>query len=252
LIGGARARERALGGFPVARLLSRLASDEEADLIVLGSTHRGPLTRALLGSAGERVIRAAPCAVAVVPRGYAGRRSARIGVVGAAFDGTAGAERAVRQATAIALATSARLRVVAVVEPIGVADIAYAGQTAAGPEPRFSREMLERGTDDVLASLPESLDAERVILSGDPAETLVGDVADLLDVLVVGSHADAPILRAFLGSVSTPVVRSASFPVIVLPPHATPGFGAPDEEPPIRLALRAPRGTRESAEPMAR
>jgi len=247
--GNVAARERALGGFPVPRLLSRLASNEDADLLVLGSTRRAPLARALLGSTGDRVIRTAPCPVAIVPHGYAERPSEPIKLVGAAYDGTAGGERAVRQAAALARAASARLRMIAVVEPIGVADIAYAGQTPAGPDPRFSREILERVTDDLLASLPEDLDADSLFLSGDPAEELVEGVADSVDTLVVGSHADAPILRAFLGSVSTSIMRSATFPVIVVPPHAALGFGAAYDEPRLRLVPRAPAQSHSAAGP---
>lgn len=132
-VGNVWARERALGGFPVPRSLSRLASNEDADLLVLGSTRRAPLARALLGGVGDRVIRTAPCPVAVIPHGYAELPSEPMRRVGAAYDGTAGGERAVRQAAALARAASAQLRVIAVVEPIGVADIAFAGQTPRGP-----------------------------------------------------------------------------------------------------------------------
>ena len=250
--GGVPVHELPMGDGSTAALLSRVAEGESADLVVLGSTHRGPLTRALLGSTADRVIRSAPCPVAVVPRGDADRRDGGLRLVGAAYDGTAGAERAVRQAIAIALAASARLRVIAVVEPIGAADVAYAGQTAEGPDPRFSRRLLERATDDLLASLPDDVDADRLILSGDPAEALTGEASQLLDALVIGSHADGPVLRALLGSVSTPVVRTATCPVIVVPPEAAVGFGAWDGEPPLRLAWRAAAASARRPEGAAR
>ena len=43
------------------------------DLIVLGSRRLGPRTKAALGTVSENVLRAAPCAVAVAPRGYRSR-----------------------------------------------------------------------------------------------------------------------------------------------------------------------------------
>jgi len=53
-----------------ARALAQLASDTEADLILVGSHGRTGLARFLLGSVAEGVVRLAPCPVLVVrPRG---------------------------------------------------------------------------------------------------------------------------------------------------------------------------------------
>jgi len=53
-----------------ARALAQLASDTEADLILVGTHGRRGLTRFLLGSVAEAVVRLAPCPVLVVrPRG---------------------------------------------------------------------------------------------------------------------------------------------------------------------------------------
>ena len=49
-----------------AEALTRVARDEQADLIVVGRTGTGYVTRALLGSTAENVIRHAPCDVLVV------------------------------------------------------------------------------------------------------------------------------------------------------------------------------------------
>src|SRR5688572_15324143 len=54
-----------------ARGLYNLAGERGAALIVVGSTHRGPVGRVLRGSVGDNLLNGAPCAVAVAPRGYA-------------------------------------------------------------------------------------------------------------------------------------------------------------------------------------
>ncbi len=43
-----------------------LATDEQADLILIGTQGRGGLNRALLGSVADRVVRLAPCPVLTV------------------------------------------------------------------------------------------------------------------------------------------------------------------------------------------
>lgn len=66
----------------VPECLNVAARDFGADLIVVGSTSRGPVGRVLPGSVGDRLLAGAACAVAVAPRGYAAKDSpvGRIGV----------------------------------------------------------------------------------------------------------------------------------------------------------------------------
>jgi nucleotide-binding universal stress UspA family protein len=49
-----------------AEALIQAAREEEADMILVGHTGTGYVTRALLGSTAENVIRHAPCDVLVV------------------------------------------------------------------------------------------------------------------------------------------------------------------------------------------
>ena len=49
-----------------AQALAQAARDEDAELIVVGHTGSGYVTRALLGSTAENVLRHAPCDVLVV------------------------------------------------------------------------------------------------------------------------------------------------------------------------------------------
>jgi nucleotide-binding universal stress UspA family protein len=60
---GARAALRT--GVPHEEIVA-LARDERADLVVIGTTGRGGINRALLGSVADRVVRLAPCPVLTV------------------------------------------------------------------------------------------------------------------------------------------------------------------------------------------
>jgi nucleotide-binding universal stress UspA family protein len=62
-------RERAIGevrvGDPAEELIE---AGRDADLLVLGSRHWGPLDRLLIGSTSEELLRDAPCSLLLVPR----------------------------------------------------------------------------------------------------------------------------------------------------------------------------------------
>lgn len=59
---GLAARELVIQGKPSAEIV-RVAREETADMIVLGTHGKGMLDKALFGSTAERVIRRAPCPV---------------------------------------------------------------------------------------------------------------------------------------------------------------------------------------------
>lgn len=60
-------REEVVWGGPPAREIVRLAEEGGTELLVLGTHGRGALGRALAGSVGSEVARAAPCSVLLVP-----------------------------------------------------------------------------------------------------------------------------------------------------------------------------------------
>lgn len=71
---GLQAQIQILDGPPVARTLVNLAIAEEADLLVVGSHHKGKFKRIILGSVSDKVAHEAPCPVLIVkqplePRG---------------------------------------------------------------------------------------------------------------------------------------------------------------------------------------
>ncbi len=112
--------ERVLGGRPfepvvaagtAARQLNRLAHETGADLIVVGSTHRGPIGRVLAGTVADRLLNGAPCAVAVAPRGYAKREgSGSAGPVVVGYNGTEESDMALEAGRRMAVALGATLR----------------------------------------------------------------------------------------------------------------------------------------------
>jgi nucleotide-binding universal stress UspA family protein len=202
-----------LGGRSAARALYEYAGDQDADLIVVGSSHRGKLGRILPGSVGESLLRGAPCAVAVAPRGFARREHAGFHLIGIAYDGSEEADLALRQAQRISSSIGAELRVITVVPTLMPLEMqtALAGELLEDLREEF-RRVLERG----LSELGEKTEAEAVVREGDPARVLAEQGIDL-DLLVMGSRGYGPVRSALLGAISSAVMRTAPCPVLITP-----------------------------------
>ena len=199
-----------------ARGLHELAEEIEADLILVGSAHHGRAGQTIAGSTGVSLLHGSPCAVGIAPLGYRGNSSAGVGAVVVGYDGSPESGHALTAASELAKATHATLKLVAVVEPPAI------GRGKGGAVGwRELKEAIEEIMRDRLTkaegTIPDGIDVETTLVSGDPAEELV-KVADAPGtVLVVGSRGYGPLRRVLLGSVSTPLVRTAPCPLIVTP-----------------------------------
>ena len=189
----------ALPSTSVARVLTELAEEEGADLLVVGSTHHAQ-TRIGLGDVAMRLLHGSPCAVAVAPPGYRG--TAPLAHIGVAYDGSAEADTALDAAYRIASELRAGVMI-------------YSAQTRAGGSAE------DRLTEAALRA-PGSLVPETCVLEGPPAEAITEATAGEIDLLVMGSRGYGPIRRALLGSVSEGLVHAAAVPVLVTPRGATP------------------------------
>ena len=65
--------------------------------------------------------------------------------------------------------------------------------------------------------MPEGIEVEASLLTGDPADGLAEVATSPGTLLVVGSRGYGPLRRVLLGSVSTQLVRSAACPLVVTP-----------------------------------
>jgi nucleotide-binding universal stress UspA family protein len=212
-LAGGICQRRPLWGSP-ARELTMLAESADVDLVVVGSTHEGKLGRVLPGSVGERLLSGAPCAVAVPPRGFARREHVGIGVVGVGFDGTEESETALEWAAGLAYRLHTGLRLIAAV-PEFTPMLPRPGQ----PKSAQYRDLARRHFASVFeTALKETgdLEAESVVIEGDPAAALADQGVEL-DLLVVGSRGYGPLRRVLLGGVSGRVIELAPCPVVVVP-----------------------------------
>ena len=200
-----------------ARALHNLCEEEEPLLITLGSAHRGPLGRILLGSVGEGLLSGAPCPIAVAPHGYRqGEKKPGLRRIGAAFDGSSGSSAALRAAIGLAERAHASLTVVAVAEPPHYGEAAAFAFLTVGEYESAEYKETRRLLEEAMAQVPKALEAESRIMQGLPAK-LIAEAANDFDLLLVGSRGYGPLRRTLLGSVSAKLMRSAPCPVLVLP-----------------------------------
>jgi nucleotide-binding universal stress UspA family protein len=195
-----------------AHALNELAEREGADLIVIGSTHRGRLGRVYPGSVGERLLNGAPCPVAIVPRGYSPENG--IEVVGVGYTGSEQSRAALAAAKRFARALGARLRLIAVVPPIPLVPPVVAGISVELED--ALRKRLEKELAEAAAEAEGEFEVSTVLVEGDPGAVLSAHGVEL-GLLVLGSRGYGPLRRALLGSVSAGVAKNAPCPVLLVP-----------------------------------
>lgn len=207
---------RLLTDVSVPHALHRLAEEVDAGLIVVGSTTRGRIGRAMPGSTAERLLHGAPCAVALAPRGF---EQGALGTIAVGFIDTVEGRAALASAHLLARRAGARLRVIAGLEAGGPHDAAFtAGRLPDGARDLIGRQRAERAAAvaGAIAELPDGVEIDSEIHVDDPAELLVR-VSEHVDLVVCGSRGYGPLRSVLLGGVSRRVVDSASCPVLVLP-----------------------------------
>ncbi len=210
LLGGIEVETRAYGGASPAAILSAIAEREEFDAIVVGSPHRGPVGRVLIGSVASSLLNGATTAVAVAPHGYAGEPHEAPRTVAVAYDGTPEAKLALARAESIALAGQGTVKLLTVVTPPTIVPAAGAYVPPTMPDPD---KVINQG----LKQVDPRLAAKSVRLEGDPGPTIAKACEEDVDLLVVGSRGYGPLSRVLLGSVSRNLVTHAPCPVLVVP-----------------------------------
>jgi nucleotide-binding universal stress UspA family protein len=193
---------KALPPSSVTRALQSVIDEEDASLVVVGSSKRGAIGRVAPGTTAQRLINGCASPVVVVPHGY--EVPTQLTTVGVAFVPTPEGESALHEAVTIAEMSGAGLRVLTAVKP-------------GDPDASVG---LTRQLDIALAEPADGVRAEREVLVDDPVDALVS-VSPHLDLLVMGSRGYGAQLGVLLGSVSRRVAMKARCPVLVVPRGST-------------------------------
>lgn len=208
------AKMQVIGALSPALQLVECAKREDAGTLVVGSTRRGKIGRALLGSTSEQILHKAPCEVVVAPRGYANEQHRRLAKIAVAVDGSPESKVALTRAEDIARQAGAEIEILVASDPV-----------VSGIEAEFPR--------DTPSSISDVLEA--AVSSVDPALTATGKKVDSgwrqvvrtiaaalaeacepdVDLLITGSR--RPMDHFLLGSVTKHLITEAPCPVLVIP-----------------------------------
>lgn len=212
--------------------LAHLAHAYRSDLVVLGPTHRGALSRVVPGATVERLLGEAPCAIAVAPAGFEARvkegsswqpldgdgEDVGMRVVGVGYDASDAAKEALATATQLAIHNGAALRVYTVA-PKHV--LPAEGNVPASVDPQAQIERYRAALHESVSTLPAEARALPVFLRGDPAEELIKASRTGVDLLVLGSRSGGPLRRMLHQSVTSAVMSRIACPLLISPTGVT-------------------------------
>ena len=182
---------------PPERVIMQMASEHDADLIVVGSVGMGKARRFRLGPIPERIASGAPCDVLIVSTREDDELSSEDGLYKRILVGTDGSPTA-SEAARKAFDLGMMFR-------IGVTVVYVAGDEIIGAI------VLEQ----TLKTKPRALGVQSKIVRGEPAEKIC-EVArtENLDLIVVGNRGTTGA-RRMLGSVPTQVMHRAPTDVLI-------------------------------------
>ncbi len=207
--GAPRVTTRLATGVPWAEIVS-LLDHEDFDLCVIGTHGRTGLSRVLLGSVAEKVVRHAPCAV-MTARPDGGVHPFRHALVPTDFSRRA--EQSFDLAREV-LPADTRITLLHVVElPVPFAGVLPA-DFALDIDKRSAIALGKEAVREPTFQRPTVFTLSRV---GNPGAQILAAIDEdpTIDLVVIGSEGRTGIKRALIGSVAEKVVRHASVPVLV-------------------------------------
>lgn len=213
---GLEVETRALVDDSPAAALAGLAEEESAELIVVGSSHRGPVGGTVLGSVGESLVHGAPSAIAVAPHGYGSEERRGLLRIGIAFDGSPEAWTALEIAIGLARWTRGELKVVAVADYPRYGYATTWSVLTSGEIHDAEHDHKQRLLELALSKAPSGLSSEGRLLMGDAGRKLAEASSDF-DLIIAGSRAYGPLRRTLLGSTTRHLLRASRCPVLVIP-----------------------------------
>lgn len=198
-----------------AAAILEFALQRDADLIVMGTHGRRGMSRFLLGSVAERIVRLSDSPVLTVAGDADPVRMPHVGRLLVPVDFSPRSRQAVREAALLAETFGAELELLHVIDE-SVLPTAYHADALmvddwSGLHRRRSTAVLEQMARDLAPGIAVRCRVE----VGDPAAVIV-DAAAESQLVVIATHGLTGIRRLLMGSVTEKVVRLSPTPVFTL------------------------------------
>lgn len=203
-------------GLAPAEAIVETASDLSSDLIVTGTHGRRGLSKLLLGSVAERVVRTSPVPVLTV------RADADIELDGTPrflvpHDFSESSAEALRTATAWADALGAEITLLHVVEPVVYPEF-YSVDVLSDD---LMTRLVERSKDALRFAAEEFVGGTEVTVRvevGRAADTIIQQAtADDFDFVIMATRGLSGLEHILLGSVAESVLRRCQVPLLAVP-----------------------------------
>ncbi len=192
-------------------------SDNDIDLVVMGTHGRHGLDRLLLGSVAEQVVRRAPCPVLTVRQEHpVVRRSGAPPTIVVPIDFSPFCRPTLQYALDLARLYEAELDLVHVVEQVNLPNV-----YGIDPIPMVASDLQTRSREALEALAGEVLPEDQAVR----CTVLVGhagyDIAEFAseqdaDMIVIATHGLTGLKRLLMGSVTEQVLRTATCPVFTV------------------------------------
>lgn len=209
---------KVISGDPASVILDT-ATAQDIDLICMTTHGYSGLTRWMLGSVTERVLRAAPCPVLVM------REECTIRRVLIALDGSSLAEQALRPGLEVARRMDARVTLFQVATAVPVPhDVIFQLELAEGGIADYLAADTIENAKTYLSAVATRVERYGVPLKthvdiGPPAERIIDYSADNdVDLVVMATHGRTGLRRWAYGSVTEKVLRSGQCALLVVRP----------------------------------
>jgi nucleotide-binding universal stress UspA family protein len=217
----------------VGESIIECARGKDADLIVMTTHGRSPLSRFWLGSVADELVRHAPIPILLVrTREFWQDPGPTLKQILVPLDGSVLAERVLEPTLALGTLMGAKYTFVRAVETgLRPSDRPHLGKLKAAGQSEIEKRKAEAQTylDGVAGRLrAKALCIQTRIVVGEMAANAVLDVArQNIDLIAIATHGRGGFKRLFLGSVADKIVRGAFTPVLVYRPTASESLRKP-------------------------